>query len=211
MSQEPNLAEPKNLDFWIQSKQFTIKKQAPRRLLRRAAQRHEPGAKSSRNSQNQDYFDSILTIPKRKRLGAYSCTERRGPEATSRRTPTISITRFKLKQFSTQNQRLGAYSGAQRREPGALDLVSRDRLNWESAYARACSHRTHARTYAHYSNNCFTDEGVLGNKNARCCSCGPLFRWGTHTKTRAQYPRGIYPGQCFGAGGGSPKKSPAQN
>ena len=33
-----------------------------------------------------------------------------------------------------------------------------------------------------------------------------LFRWGKQSNTRAQYRRGIYPGQFFGAGRGSPKK-----
>ena len=52
-----------------------------------------------------------------------------------------------------KNKRLGAYSGAERREPEALDFLSRDRLDGETAYGRARCRRTHARTYARYPGN----------------------------------------------------------
>ena len=178
------------------------------RLIRRGAQRHEPGAKSSRNLQIKITLIKNANSNKSKRLGAYSFTERRLPGAKCRRTLTISITRRKLKQFAIKKQAPRRCSGAQRREPGALDLVSRTRLKWESAYARACSHRTHARTYARYSGNCFTEEGVPGNKNAHCCSSGSLFRWGKQAKPACNTHAVFIRANASGLGGIPKKRTP---
>ena len=73
-----------------------------------------------------------------------------------------------------------------------MDFVPPDRLNREGAYARACSHRTHARTYARDSRNCFTEEGVPGNKNVRCRSSGSLFRWWESNQKPSRNTRAVF-------------------
>ena len=72
---------------------------------------------------------------------------------------------------------------------------------------RAATARMHAHTHVIFA-IASQRKGSQETKTRVVVLPGLCFAWGKQSKTLAQYPRGIYPGQCFGAGGGIPKKAP---
>ena len=76
--------------------------------------------------------------------------------------------------------------------------------------ARAATARMHVHTHVILA-TASQRKGSQETKTRVVVTPGLCFAGGKQSKTRAQYPRGIYPGQCFGAGGDSQKKNPAQN